>query len=215
MVSLTENEVIKLKRKFLSSAINIHESNLIHNINIYRIWDEMNLDSSYDKHLIMPFIVQDLIEDGLIKKGEKENEIILVNKLIKEKPIPLLRIFNDIVNTNDTKDGIGITLDVHGITITGKLVGLRPFYDGVFTMLNQETECSKDTYTSILENLKTMIPNNEEDWDVIRKLSNQYICLKDARRFFGSSLVPLSSNALWIGKIASIDGFSFVPVDDK
>src|SRR5215510_8492148 len=98
MGSLTENEVIKLKRKFLSSAINIHESNLIHNINIYRIWDEMNFDSSYDRHLIMPFIVQDLIEDGLIKKGEKENEIILVNKLIKEKPIPLLRIFNDIVN---------------------------------------------------------------------------------------------------------------------
>ena len=131
MVSLTNNEVIKLKRKFLSSAINIHESDLVHDINIYRIWDEMKLDGGYDKHVVMPFIVEDLIEDGLIKKGEKENEIILINKVIKEKPIPLLRIFNDIVNKDDIKDGIGVTIDVNGITITGKLMGLRPFYDEV------------------------------------------------------------------------------------
>jgi hypothetical protein len=63
MVSLTNNEVIKLKRKFLSSAINIHESDLVHDINMYRIWDEMKLNGGYDKHVVMPFIVEDLIED--------------------------------------------------------------------------------------------------------------------------------------------------------
>jgi hypothetical protein len=210
MVSLTNNEVIKLKRKFLSSAINIHESDLVHDINIYRIWDEMKLDGGYDKHVVMPFIVEDLIEDGLIKKGEKENEIILINKVIKEKPIPLLRIFNDIVNKDDIKDGIGVTIDVNGITITGKLMGLRPFYDEVRSMLDEAAEGSKDTYNSIFEDLKTMIPNNEKDWDVVRRfLGNHYICLKDAKRLSGGNLIPPTENdSLWIGKVESIDGFS-------
>ena len=210
MVSLTNNEVIKLKRKFLSSAINIHESDLVHDINIYRIWDEMKLNGGYDKHVVMPFIVEDLIEDGLIKKGEKENEIILINKVIKEKPIPLLRIFNDLVNKDDIKDGIGVTIDVNGITITGNLMGLRPFYDEVCTMLNEATGGSKDTYNSIFEDLKTMIPNNEEDWDVVRRfLGNHYVCLKDAKRLSGGNLIlPTENDSLWIGKVESIDGFS-------
>jgi hypothetical protein len=107
----------------------------------------------------------------------------LINKVIKEKPIPLLRIFNDIVNKDDIKDGIGVTIDVNGITITGKLMGLRPFYDEVRTMLNEAAGGSKDTYNSIFEDLKTMIPNNEKDWDVVRRfLGNHYVCLKDAKK---------------------------------
>ena len=217
MVSLTNNEVIKLKRKFLSSAINIHESDLVHDINIYRIWDEMKMDGGYDKHVVMPFIVEDLIEDGLIKKGEKENEIILINKIIKEKPIPLLRIFNDLVNKDDIKDGIGVTIDVNGITITGNLMGLRPFYDEVYSMLNEAAGSSKDAYNSIFEDLKTLIPNNEKDWDVVRRfLGNHYVCLKDAKRLSGGNLIlPTENDSLWIGKVESIDGFSIGLLSDR
>ena len=87
--------------------------------------------------LVMPFIVRGLRLKMDLKKGEKENEIILINKVIKEKPIPLLRIFNDPVNKDDIKDGIGVTIDINGITTTGNLMGLRPFYDEVCTMLNE------------------------------------------------------------------------------
>jgi hypothetical protein len=80
---------------------------------------------------------------------------------------------------------------------------LRPFYDEVYTMLNEAAGGSKDTYNSIFEDLKTMIPNNEKDWDVVRRfLGNHYICLKDAKRLSGGNLIlPTENNSLWIGKL--------------
>ena len=77
-------------------------------------------------------------------------------------------------------------------------------------MLNEATGNSKDTNNSIFEDSKTMIPNNEEDWDVVESCSgNHYICLKDAKRLSGPNLIlPTENDSLWIGKVESIDGFS-------
>jgi hypothetical protein len=211
MVPLTSNEILKLKRKFLSSAINVQGLDLIHNLNIYKIWDEMNLDNDYDKHKVMPFIVEDLIEDGVIKRGEKSTEITLVNTAIREKAIPILRRINDMVNENDFNNAFDVTLDVHGITITGKLMGLRPFYDEVSSMLKEGVGDTREVICkSTFEELKALIPNNEKDWEVVKKLiGNNYICLKDVMRSSGGNLISRTSNdSLWIGKIDSVDGFS-------
>ena len=96
-------------------------------------------------------------------------------------------------------------------------MGLRPFYDEICTILNEAAGDSKDTYNSIFEDLKTMIPNNEKDWDVVRRfLGNHYICLKDAKRLSGGNLIlPTENDSLWIGKVESIDGFSIGLFSDR
>ena len=84
------------------------------------------ITTAYSKDLVMPLVIESLMNDGFIKTGNEEDEIKM-NWDNPPKGILLLNIFNEYANSPDMEEeeNIGITLNVKGLLISGDLVGIK------------------------------------------------------------------------------------------
>jgi hypothetical protein len=155
--------------------------------------------------LVMPFIVQKLMDDGLIIEGNTKDEVTLGRMKKSGESIRILELFNEIVNS--TREGtIGVTLNTNGLVISGNLISLKKFYKQISDTLQQGSDPeSRQDWKLLFNRWIESLPKTEEELEVT---GIRYVCLENARFFPGLESIPSSPGLLWIGKIGSVDGFS-------
>lgn len=207
MRALTGDEIGELKTRFLSKLWQHTKENLEISVSASSVWDEIQM-GAYNKEIVMPFIVRDLIEEELIKHGNNPGEVMIVRRAPKMKAIYLLDIFNKIVNrSSDDSTAIGVTLNVQGITVSGLLISRKKYYDEVYNVISLHSSDSEG-WKLLFEDMKKFLPRNEDEWDLTDDVMGiTVLCLKDAKYLIGAEPIPVSGPALWIGKIESVDGF--------
>jgi hypothetical protein len=131
--------------------------------------------------------------------------------------ITLLKILASFVNPSDVAQ-ITVTLNVNGVIITGTMIGMKPYYDGIAeklieTIRSPSEEINivvKKDLEKIFEDLKQP-PSLEE---LEKGYDFEFIYLKNAQFHTGGDFLP-HEGTYWIGKIESVDGFilgSFAPI---
>lgn len=204
MDSLTPAEIIDLKTKFLSKVLRLSREQLKSSISASAAWDEMHM-GAYNKKIVMPYIVNELAEEGLIKR-EHPDGVILVRRYSDVKIIRLLEVLNNVINESSGESSFGVTLDVHGVTISGLLISRRRYYDEMYKAILQSNPSAQE-WGFLFEEMKKQLPQNDEEWEVATQIGLIYVCLKDAKYVMGANLIPAQGLGLWMGKIDSIDGF--------
>lgn len=168
------------------------------------VWDEIQA-GSYNREVVMPFIVQKLMDDGLIIEGNTKDEVRLGKIKKSGESIRILELFNEIVNS--THEGrIGVTLNTNGLVISGNLISLKKFYEEISHTLQQGSDPeSRQGWKLLFNRWIESLPKTGEELELI---GIRYVCLEDARFFPGLESIPSSSGLLWIGKIESVDGLT-------
>jgi hypothetical protein len=213
MPALTHEEIRDLKTKFLTQVLKLSKEELKLEVNASKAWDEMRM-GAFNKELVMPYIISELIHEGKIEKGDNPEDIILVKRPAETLKIHLLEILNNVINEDTGNSTIGITLNVHGVTITGFLVSIRNYYDDMYQEIIRSNPIAQ-SFKVLFDELKKEIPYNAEQWDLVKEITGLgYVCLKNAKYVYGTSMLPTNDRGLWMGKIDSVDGFMLGTIEE-
>ncbi|MEL7074909.1 MAG: gas vesicle accessory protein GvpU [Cyanobacteria bacterium J06629_2] len=104
--------------------------------------------------------------------------------------------------------GIGVTLNVKGLIISGELISREKYFKGIIQeteRANGDSEMIKivtDTFTTMDKIIKDKLSEKE------KKPFPNYIHLKNARFFPGGNCTPNNKGVLWRGRLSEVDGFS-------
>lgn len=203
VTGLTPKEIDYLKMKFLIKLKELSQNRLQSSIKKQEVWDQIPA-GAFNKELVMPMIVEKLMDDGFLMEGNTKDEVKL-GKIKKGESIQILELFNEIVNS--THEGrVGVTLNTNGLVVSGNLISLKKFYNEISHILQQESDPeSRQGWKLLFNRWIESLPKTEEELELI---GMRYVCLEDARFFPGLESIPSSSGLLWIGKIESVNGFS-------
>ncbi|MFZ0511542.1 MAG: hypothetical protein WAM14_08045 [Candidatus Nitrosopolaris sp.] len=191
--------------KFLIKLKELSQNRLQTSIKKQEVWDAIQA-GAYNKELVMPMIVQQLMDDGLLTEGNTKDEITLGKIKKSRESIHILEVFNEIINS--THEGrLGVTLNANGLVVSGNLISLKKFYEELSHTLQERSDPeSKQGWKLLFDRWIESLPHTEEELELI---GIRYVCLEDARFFTGLESIPSSSpGLLWIGKVESVDGFS-------
>jgi hypothetical protein len=100
---------------------------------------------------------------------------------------------------NEVSGKMSITLFVHGLIITGLLIGEKAYFEasGFKTLLIEELDSTFNS-DELLENERKISQLND----------TEFIHLKNAKFSYGNSLAPSDNKGIyWRGRLSSIDGF--------
>jgi hypothetical protein len=114
----------------------------------------------------------------------------------------LLNIFNEYANSPDMEEeeNIGNTLNVKGLVISGDLVGIKKYYEGISKrLLDKDDKKPIESFNQLIETF----PRNQEEFEAMAD-SIRYICLKNAKLHSSSGTTHVG---LWMSQLESIDGF--------
>jgi hypothetical protein len=200
---LTPKEIDYLKMKFLIKLKELSQNRLQSSIKKQEVWDEIPA-GAFNKELVMPMIIEKLMDDGFLMEGNTKDEVKLGKIKQSRESIQILELFNEIVNS--THEGrLGVTLNTNGLVVSGNLISLKKFYNELsHTLQHQSDPESKHSWKLLFNRWIESLPKTEEELELI---GIRYVCLEDARFFPGLESIPSSSGLLWIGKIESVDGF--------
>lgn len=122
-----------------------------------------------------------------------------------EKVLHPLHILVRFANASTSK--MSVTISVKGIIISGELVSLREFHDGMTDLMFNSLEESgnKDEDTKSIRDIVQQM-NVYEDKEY-QDLVNSYVCIKDPLYIMGGGSRLKSPKQFWVGKIESVDGF--------
>ena len=122
--------------------------------------------------------------------------------------IYLLELFQEFINPSEGGE-IDLTLNVHRTLVSGTMIGMKQYYEklGQSFMKNLNVYGTKDGGIEAKKTLQDMFdkikqPPTEED--LKKRVLFNHIFLKDVQIYTGSGKVKAP---LWIGRIASVDGF--------
>lgn len=204
---LSGREIQWLKMNFLVKLQEMSKNSFDRSVEKSKIFD--GITTAYSKDIVMPFVVQALMDDGLILPGNNENEVRLNTKTASSKRgINLLKFLNDLVNTHENIR-IGITLNIKGLVVSGELVGLKAYYRGVSHMLQEENNENSKLWASLFDGLIETLPK-EKEYDIVTGIIGvKHICLQNARYYPSENSLPTNVGTYWIGLTESVDGFSF------
>lgn len=122
------------------------------------------------------------------------------------------------VNTNH--GSWPITLTIGGCVITGSLIGIREYFDGVsseFESVAKDSSTLSEEGTSPQKFFSDLGKLAFERWQEQEDKSEEtgvrelpiHIHLKDAKFLFETKIVPKNVPLFWRGKIADVNGFCF------
>lgn len=105
---------------------------------------------------------------------------------------------------------MGITLCAHGIIISGFLTSEAAYFQGLTERIQGDREAPDDTqeilvdfFSQLQAGLKTQVRGSSAH------LLPEYIHLREAKMYLSQGKgMPSYGEALWRGRISSIDGFS-------
>jgi hypothetical protein len=133
------------------------------------------------------------------------------HKSIFDGRIGLLKIFVGIINPSE-KSEIDITLNVHGTIVSGKMIGMKRYYeeigkvfiDAITDGSPENTAPSKEVITTLFDKIEPLNPKHLEEGE----FEFNYIFMRNAKIYSGGQVIPSTGTTYWIGKIESVDGFS-------
>lgn len=206
--SLSLKEIRDLRIKFLVKLNELTGGNIRKSIKKSDIFD--SITTAYDKDKVMPIIVQGMMEEGVIVPGDNDQEVrISVKSRIQRRTMPLLQILTESIAYSE-KDSIDITVSTHGLIISGTLISLKEYYEG----LNQQTKGSN--LENVTNLLMDSLPKNVEEEDIfIEFIGIQYFCLKNPKFYPSSGQSMPGKGVYWMGKLDSVDGFFLGGWSDK
>jgi hypothetical protein len=136
--------------------------------------------------------------------------------------IGLLKIFAGIINPSERSE-IDITLNVHGTIVSGKMIGMKRYYEEIGRILINElidtspentspakedtspenTSPAKEVFKMLFDKIETINPKKLEDGDY----EFNHVFMGNAKIYTGDRVFPSIGTTYWIGKIESVDGF--------
>jgi len=123
--------------------------------------------------------------------------------------IGLLKIFAGIINPSE-KNEIDITLSVHGTIVSGKMIGMKRYYEEIgkvfidaITDTSPENKSPSKVLALLFEKIEQLNQKELEHGE----FEFNYIFMRNTRIYNGGQVIPSTGTAYWIGKIESIDGF--------
>jgi hypothetical protein len=144
------------------------------------------------------------------------------NHSIPNQRIDLLEYFAKAVNLHQKME-LGITINIGGVCVSGKLISAKKFYEGLsanfenLKIVDPSEDSStneeeiKKGYKDFFDRIKASVPQNEEE---LKHFNMRYLYLKDARFYSGFRAMPVESGVYWIGKLTSVDGFFIGTLDE-
>lgn len=109
-----------------------------------------------------------------------------------------------------TKLELGITLSVHGIIVSGFLISEEAYFRGIAERITEDRETpseTKDLLTDFIHQLQEGLKTKSDDSE--RSLLPEFIHLREAKMYPSQGKgIPSYGEALWRGRISSVDGFS-------
>ncbi|HEY9878703.1 MAG TPA: gas vesicle accessory protein GvpU [Leptolyngbyaceae cyanobacterium] len=104
---------------------------------------------------------------------------------------------------------LGITLCVHGMIISGFLISEEAYFKGMIERVNQDDNAAdetKETLTDFMSDLRASLHAKSND---SQSVLPEYIHLQEAKMYPSQGQgMPSYGDALWRGRISSVDGFS-------
>ena len=124
--------------------------------------------------------------------------------------IGLLKIFAGIINPSE-KSEIDITLSVHGTIVSGKMIGMKRYYeeigkvfiDAITDTSPGNTSPSKEVLTTLFEKIEQLNQKELEHGE----FEFNYVFMRNTKIYNGGQVIPSTGTAYWIEKIESVDGF--------
>jgi hypothetical protein len=124
--------------------------------------------------------------------------------------IGLLKIFAGIINPSE-KSEIDITLSVHGTIVSGKMIGMKRYYeelgkvfiDAITDTSPENKSPSKEVLTMLFEKIEQLNQKELEEGE----FEFNYIFMRYTKFYNCGQVIPSTGTTYWIGKIESIDGF--------
>jgi hypothetical protein len=132
------------------------------------------------------------------------------HKINYDGRIGLLKIFAGIINPSE-KSEIDITLNVHGTIVSGKMIGMKRYYeeigkvfiDAITDGSPENSSPSKEVITMLFDKIEPLNPRQLEEGE----FKFNYIFMRNAKIYNGGQVIPSTGTTYWIGKIESVDGF--------
>ncbi|MEG5058781.1 hypothetical protein QUB60_12040 [Microcoleus sp. A2-C5] len=121
--------------------------------------------------------------------------------------ILLINIADDFVG----KVNINITLFVQGLIVSGVLIGEKPYFEGLYNVVNssfssfEEREKEVEAFLTNYKSLCAKLSGNQKEQNQLRNI--EYIHLKDVHFYSGNTTIPNNSSPYWRGDLNRVDGF--------
>ncbi|MGH9974102.1 MAG: hypothetical protein ACRD93_09420, partial [Nitrososphaeraceae archaeon] len=124
--------------------------------------------------------------------------------------IGLLKIFAGIINPSETSE-IDIVLNVHGTMVSGKMIGMKRYYeeiakvfiDAITDTSSENTSPGKEVFKMLFDRIEPLNLKEREEGE----LEFNHIFMRDVKIYNGGQVFPSTGTTYWIGKIESVDGF--------
>jgi hypothetical protein len=124
--------------------------------------------------------------------------------------IGLLKIFAGIINPSE-KSEIDITLNVHGTIVSGKMIGMKRYYeeigkvfiDAITGTSPENPSPAKEVLKMLFEKIESLNQKELEEGE----FEINHIFMRSTKIYNGGQVVPSTGTTYWIGKIESVDGF--------
>lgn len=135
--------------------------------------------------------------------------------------IGLLKIFAGIINPSETSE-IDITLNVHGTIVSGKMIGMKRYYDEIGkvfidAIIDRSSENTSPAEVTSSENTSPAKEIFKMLFSEIEALSQKeleggefefnHIFMRNVKIYNGGQIIPITGTTYWVGKIQSVDGF--------
>ena len=208
---LIGKNIQEISFKFIYSLHKLIEENNVTSIKSSEVWEKMNMDTTYDKNIVLPKLVDILINTGDIKTGKNPDEVTLVYKKHAKTFIYILDLFNNLVN-NSEGTTFGVTLNVNGSIISGNLISLKKYYDLLQnSMIQRLSGQNQQDWNDVFNAIKDGLPKTYEEHEMVSRIfGRSMICLEDISYLINGQLVNINiSPSIWIGKIEDVNGFTF------
>lgn len=125
-----------------------------------------------------------------MSEEEKSNDIAVYDEL--------LRLFVKLANRGELS--IGITLISAGQVVTGQLIGLKEYIQGLGYILD-----SASASTTENNPWSTVFNETIDNWPLEEP---QFIHLKNAK-FLSNTITPSNQGVLWRGDLTAVSGWNF------
>lgn len=137
---------------------------------------------------------------------------------VPEPPVPQLDwVLQQLVRmANERVVEMPVTLHVHGVVVSGYIVGGQQFFDRwadeIASGMTGDTESSSDLKRSLASfgsnyPSRDLAERTEAGEDVDLPSDPQFIHLRDARFLSGTEFLPTNRPLLWRARLAAVDAF--------
>ena len=128
----------------------------------------------------------------------------------------LLELLQKSINTTE-RSFISITLNLHGSVVSGKMIGMKTYYEGMRKLfiqraISERDEDNLDNEKMLNEAFEEIIKTTKEAME--KDVPYNYIFLKDALIYVGNQPLTITGG-YWNGKIDSIDGFILSAIEPR